>query len=340
MKRQNNNSLPVSFIRKIKVENLSAPVRLDIYCAEKISELTRSQLKSGLKSLSVNSQKAKLSRAVNNGDLIEINWQNPVPMYAEPENIPLKIIYEDENIIAVNKNEGMVTHPAGGNWKGTLVNALNYYRTFNSSYNDEFKTVLNRLSEKKSLGINYNDTVSEKDLYRIGIVHRLDKKTSGIIITARNFKTEVFLKECFKKRLVKKYYLAIIKGCPKNKSGKVKTSVFRSKADRKKFKTSADLSCGKPALSAYKILKTNGEYSLAVFRIFTGRTHQIRLHSKFLGCPVLGDKIYGKKNTADFGDKLFLHSYKLVLNLNNSKKEFKAPLPYYFKKAMQFFFNE
>ena len=183
----------------------------------------------------------------------------------------------------------------------------------------------------------------------MGIVHRLDKETSGLIITARNLKTEKLLKSFFKKRAVKKYYLAVLDGVPPKTKGRIKTCVFRSSSDRRKFSVSADLSKGKIALSAYKVLKSDGKMSLVLFRIYTGRTHQIRLHAKFMGCPVAGDKIYGKKKTGlvkkaglekktgleKSGMPLMLHAYKLIIpDTVNSKKEFKAPIPNDFKQIL------
>lgn len=341
-----NKSVPFKSIsEKFKVEGLESPCRIDVYCTEKLKHLSRSQLKTGLKSLYVNSQKAKLSRNVQNGDLIELVWDNPIPEYAHPQKLPLNIIYEDENIIVINKERGMVTHPAGGNWDGTLVNALNYYRLYDSEIRDEFAESLNKLLREEV------KTVENLpfDPYRMGIVHRLDKETTGLIITARNLKTEKLLKSFFKKRAVKKYYLAVLDGIPPKNKGKIKTSVFRSSSDRKKFSVSADLSKGKIALSAYKVLKSNGKMSLVLFRIFTGRTHQIRLHAKFMGCPVAGDKIYGKKKTGfdkktglvkkagleKAGMPLMLHAYKLIIPDGlNSKKEFKAPIPNDFKQIL------
>ena len=336
-----------SISEKFKVEGLVSPCRIDVYCTEKLKRLSRSQLKTGLKSLYVNSQKAKLSRNVQNGDLIELVWDNPIPEYAHPQKLPLNIIYEDENIIVVNKERGMVTHPAGGNWDNTLVNALNYYRLYDSEIKDEFAESLNSLLSEEGNLKNIEDFFL--DPYRMGIVHRLDKETSGLIITARNLKTEKLLKSFFKKRVVKKYYLAVLDGVPPKTKGRIKTSVFRSKTDRKKFSVSADLSKGKIAISAYKVLKSNGKMSLVLFRIYTGRTHQIRLHAKFMGCPVSGDKVYGKKKIV-FDKKtslvkktglektalpLMLHAYKLVIpEGSNSKKEFKAPIPNDFKQIL------
>lgn len=337
-----NKSVPFKSIsEKFKVEGLVSPCRIDVYCTERLKNLSRSQLKTGLKSLYVNSQKAKLSRNVQNGDLIELVWDNPIPEYAHPQKLPLNIIYEDENIIVVNKERGMVTHPAGGNWDNTLVNALNYYRLYDSEIKDEFAVKLNKLlSEKGGLK---NIEKFFLDPYRMGIVHRLDKETSGLIITARNLKTEKLLKSFFKKRAVKKYYLAVLDGVPPKNKGRIKTCIFRSSSDRKKFSVSADLSKGKIALSAYKVLKSNGKMSLVLFRIYTGRTHQIRLHAKFMGCPVAGDKVYGKKKTGlnkktgleKTDMPLMLHAYKLIIpDALNSKKEFKAPIPKDFKQIL------
>lgn len=329
-----NKSVPCrSISEKFKVEGLVSPCRIDVYCTETLKNLSRSQLKTGLKSLYVNSQKAKLSRNVQNGDLIELVWDNPIPEYAHPQKLPLNIIYEDENIIVVNKERGMVTHPAGGNWDGTLVNALNYYRLYDSRIKDEFAVELNKLLSGKVKNI---EKLSLEP-YRMGIVHRLDKETSGLIITARNLKTEKLLKSFFKKRAVKKYYLAVLDGVPPKNKGRIKTSVFRSSSDRKKFSVSADLSKGKIAFSAYKVLKSDGKMSLVLFRIYTGRTHQIRLHAKFMGCPVAGDKVYGKKKTGleKTGMPLMLHAYKLIIpDTVNSKKEFKAPIPNDFKQIL------
>ena len=330
-----NKSVPFKSIsEKFKVDGLESPCRIDVYCTERLKKLSRSQLKTGLKSLSVNSQKAKLSRNVQNGDLIELVWDNPIPEYAHPQKLMLNIIYEDENIIVINKERGMVSHPAGGNWDNTLVNALNYYRLYDSEIRDEFAESLNSLLSEEGNLKNIEDFFL--DPYRMGIVHRLDKETSGLIITARNLKTEKLLKSFFKKRAVKKYYLAVLDGVPP-KMGRIKTSVFRSSSDRKKFSVSADLTKGKIALSAYKVLKSNGKMSLVLFGIYTGRTHQIRLHAKFMGCPVAGDKVYGKKKTGleKSGMPLMLHAYKLIIPDGlNSKKEFKAPIPNDFKQIL------
>ncbi len=257
------------FAEKIEVQNLSAPMRADVFCCKVLKEISRSKLKNGLQEFKINSAEKKLSALVNNGDVIELKWKNPIPKFAEPEKINLNIIYEDENIIALNKKAGTVTHPAAGNWSGTLVNALNYYRCFESKIQDEFSILTkNRIAKIKTAKTKTKNNTAQSqtenadsELYRLGIVHRLDKDTSGVIITARNFKTQKILKAEFKRRNVKKYYCAILDGVPKQKQGKIKTYIFRSEKNRKKFDCSAEIKKGKTAktaLSAYKVLKTNG----------------------------------------------------------------------------------
>ncbi len=323
----------IKMTKTIIVSGLDSPQRVDIVTCQNLDGISRSKLKTGLKKLLVNSKKKKLSSFVNNGDIIELNWEDPVPKFAEPEKLKLNIIYEDENLIVLNKRSGMVTHPASGNWSGTLVNALNYYRLYNSKIKDDFSSIIKQIVENNSTKDDEsNYELKIEDLYRLGIVHRLDKDTSGLIITARNLKTQELLKQTFKKRSLKKYYLAILNGVPAQNTGRIKTSVFRSPKNRKKFDYSLDLKKGKVAISSYKVLKSNSNYSLVAFRIFTGRTHQIRLHAKALNCPVLGDKLYGKKN--DKEEFLMLHAYKLILQ-EPFDKSFKAKLPKHFKTAMK-----
>ena len=163
-------------------------------------------------------------------------------------------------------------------------------------------------------------------LLRIGIVHRLDKDTSGILITARSAEAEAFLKNEFKLRRTEKYYLAILNGVPKTKTGMIETSVFRDEHSRIRFAASADLSKGKYARSRYKVLRVYGQYALALFKIDTGRTHQIRLHARFIGCPIVGDPLYGNKAARDKGATwkaygLMLHAYRLCVTLPSTQKK-------------------
>ena len=199
----------------IEVKDLESPQRLDVYVSQNTQNFTRSRLKNGVEKILVNDKNAKLSAKVSNGDKIFIQWEDPIPQDITPENIPLEILYEDENVTVVNKKQGMVTHPACGNWTGTLVHALLYHWG-------------NSIPEK-------NDFENPSGKHRRGIVHRLDKDTSGIIICAKNYEAEEWLQNQFKERRVKKEYIAIVKGIPKEKSGSVKVQMIRDSKNRKKI---------------------------------------------------------------------------------------------------------
>ncbi|MCR5698393.1 MAG: RluA family pseudouridine synthase, partial [Treponemataceae bacterium] len=239
---------------KITVQNLENPVRLDQYVSKTCPEISRSRLKNGTKSILLNQKESKLSSKVKNDDEIFILWEDPVPKEIEAEDIPLDILYEDDNVCVLNKKQGMVTHPGCGNWKGTLVNALMYHWKIQ---NFEF---------------NEKDSQKQKAI-RKGIVHRLDKDTSGTIITAKNIDTEIYLQEQFAKRRVKKEYILICNGVPKEKEGNVKVNMIRDPKNRKRFTTTSDHERGKFSHTVYKCLCSYGPYSLIRCRLKTGRTH-------------------------------------------------------------------
>lgn len=298
----------------IEVKNLESGQRLDTYVSKNLESFSRSRLKNGVEKILLNDKIAKLSAKVNNGDKIYIQWQDPIPEALIPENIPLEILYEDENVTVVNKKQGMVTHPACGNWSGTLVHALLYHWGMTES----------KLDEKAGN-------------HRRGIVHRLDKDTSGIIICAKNFNSEEWLQNQFKDRRVKKEYIAIVKGVPKEKSGSVKINMIRDSKNRKKFTTTDDSSKGKFSHTVYRCIATYGNYSLMKLKLKTGRTHQIRVHMKYLGCPILGDPIYGTKDSLFDSATLMLHSKTLGIRLpqNEDFTTFDSTVPIRFKKVMQ-----
>ena len=297
----------------IEVKDLESSQRLDTYVSKNLEKFSRSRLKNGVEKILLNDKIAKLSAKVNNGDKIYIQWQDPIPEALIPENIPLEILYEDENVTVVNKKQGMVTHPACGNWSGTLVHALLYHWGITES----------KLDEKAGN-------------HRRGIVHRLDKDTSGIIICAKNFNSEEWLQNQFKDRRVKKEYIAIVKGVPKEKSGSVKINMIRDSKNRKKFTTTDDSSKGKFSHTVYRCIATYGNYSLMKLKLKTGRTHQIRVHMKYLGCPILGDPIYGTKDSLFDSATLMLHSKSLGIRLpqNSEFTTFDSSVPIRFKKVM------
>ena len=294
--------------------------RLDVYISKLEPDMNRSKLKASAQEILLNGKNAKLSSKVKARDKIEVFWLDSVPEYIEPENIPLNIIYEDKNVTIVNKVQGMVTHPACGNWNGTLVNALMYHWNMSS---------IKQLKEGGQNEINKQR--------RPGIVHRLDKDTSGIIITAKNRETEEYLGRQFKDRLLQKEYICIVQGRPPASSGDIKTQIFRDPKNRKKFKADPLVKDGKAARSIYHCIASYGPYSIIRVRIKTGRTHQIRVHMRYIGCPILGDSIYGKKDSLFPDATLMLHSRQLILKLPDSEKyhRFKASIPLRFKKTVK-----
>lgn len=273
-------------------------LRLDKFIASLPNGMNRSKLKSGVAEILVNGKNAKLSQKVKSGDRIDVQWEENVPDNIEAENIPLEIIYEDENVTVVNKKQGMVTHPACGNWNGTLVNALLFH-----------------WGREPILQLKEGSNAEILERRRPGIVHRLDKETSGIIITAKNRDAEEFLQKQFKEKSLQKEYVLICAGRPPQKSGDIKTQIIRDPKNRRRFKAVENTEEGKFARTLYHCVACYGNYSLMRVRIKTGRTHQIRVHMKFLGCPILGDSIYGKPDSNFPDATLMLHSAQLKIRL-------------------------
>jgi 23S rRNA pseudouridine1911/1915/1917 synthase len=296
-------------IRLTVEDEYSGGIRLDRYCASRPGAITRSRLKNGAIDIRVNDQKAKLSRIVRNGDRIVISWEDSGTEDIFPENIPLDILYEDGDITVIDKCQGMVTHPGAGNWSGTLVHALLWHWKRESPVGNP----------------------------RPGIVHRLDRDTSGVIITARNPETEAYLQGEFRHRRVRKTYIAILAGTPKNPEGEVKTHLIRDPKNRKRFTWTDNPERGKFSHTSYRVVKRYGPYSLVVFSLHTGRTHQLRVHSKLLGCPILGDPVYGKKDRLFPDATLMLHARTLLICLPGDEKatRFSAAVPLRFRMAIK-----
>lgn len=296
-------------------------IRLDKYIASLPNGMNRSKLKSGIVCIQVNGKKQKISCQVKANDIIDIQWEENVPDNIEPENIPLDIIYEDENVCIVNKKQGMVTHPAAGNWKGTLVNALLYHWGRESIPELKEGQVSKILSNR-----------------RPGIVHRLDKETSGIIITAKNHDTEEFLSAQFRNHSsIVKEYIAICIGRPQHQHGIIQTNIIRDPKERKRFKAVVGTEEGKPAESYYECISCYGEYSLMKIRINTGRTHQIRVHMKYLNCPILGDGIYAHQDKKFPKATLMLNARLLKIKIPGKEELsiFKSPTPERFIEVMK-----
>lgn len=246
----------------------------------------------------------KCGHSLKKGDAVTLDIPDPIEKI-EKKDIPVEILYEDDDIAVINKPQGLTVHPAGGNYTDTLVNAL------------MFK--LDRLS-----GINGE--------IRPGIVHRLDKDTSGVMVVAKNDAAHLRLSEQIANRTVKKEYLALLEGNLKDDAGTVITKIGRSPKNRKLM---AVLPEGREAITDYKVITRFDDNCLALFNIRTGRTHQIRVHAKYLGHPVVGDKSYGyKKQKFELKGQL-LHAYRLTFAHPSSGKimTFVAPVPDYFVKV-------
>ncbi len=252
-----------------KIDPIFAGKRLDVYLASVLKGFTRARLQKLIAdgNVLVNGLAVKSARKVKTNDEIKVHVPPPAVHHAVPEDIPLDVLYEDGDIIVVNKPADMGVHPAAGNWQGTLVNAL-----------------LARCRDLSGVG----------GELKPGIVHRLDKGTTGVIVAAKNDRSHLSLTRQFKARSIKKVYRALVFGSPKRDSGVIDTPIGRSVGDRKKF--SARTRKGRSALTEWRVVKRFGsDVALLEINLHTGRTHQIRVHFAEAGHPLVGDTVYGSK---------------------------------------------
>lgn len=292
---------------EIKAVAESGGTRLDVFVAEK-AECTRSHAKNLIEegNVTVNGTKAAKSGALlKAGDVVVIVNPAPKELDLSPQDIPIEIVWQDEDFAVVNKPQGMVVHPAPGAYDNTLVNAL-----------------LFKLSSLS--GIN--------GVARPGIVHRLDKDTSGLLVVAKNDFAHISLQKQIAEKSAKRYYYALVDGVVQKDSGEIRNFLARSTADRKKYAVAKD---GRLAITLYKVVKRYSAYTLIEYELKTGRTHQIRVHSRYIGHPVVGDRTYGGSDAFGLNGQL-LHAYKLVLThpRTGEKMTFTAPLPDYFQNVL------
>lgn len=255
---------------RIVVDPLQKPMRLDKFISGKLpSYITRSQIQKLLKGgkILVDGNVAKASHPISPGEEITIDYEIMGDVEIYPENIPLDIVYEDEFILVLNKQPGLIVHPGAGNATGTLVNALKYH---------------------------CSDLSNENGPLRPGIVHRLDKDTSGLMVAAKDNRVHTSMMRQFSKRTISKYYLALVWGHFEEKQGEIDQPIGRSSRNRKKF---AVVEGGKPSLTRYEVLEEFEFLSLLKVKLETGRTHQIRVHFSHVNHPVFGDPFYGGRNT-------------------------------------------
>lgn len=292
-----------------KAESIDKDKRLDIFLLEKLKEFSRSHIKNlidGGKVL-LNGKKVKAGEKLSKDDLIEIEEIKPIEVQTKPEDIPIEIVYEDEDLAVVNKPQGMVVHAGAGNINGTLVNAL--------------------LFKLKNLsGINGK--------LRPGIVHRLDKNTSGLLLIAKNDFAHNSLAKQISEKTCKRNYIALLQGNLNQDSGTIITNIARDKKHRTLMSVCPENE-GKIAITDYKVLKHYNGYTLVEFSLKTGRTHQIRVHaSRVLHRPIVGDKEY---NPSTKIDGQLLHAYKIEFSQprTNKRIEISISLPKYFEDILK-----
>jgi 23S rRNA pseudouridine1911/1915/1917 synthase len=280
------------------------PERLDKFLVGQLQEFSRTRIQGLITDgfVEVNGRAAKKAgQTLESGFNVTVRVPPPTPTDLVAEDIPLDIVFENEDLIVVNKPAGMVVHPAAGHASGTLVNAVLGY-------------------EPDIEGIGGEE--------RPGVVHRLDKETSGLILLAKNERAHRWLQDQFRLRSVEKIYLALVDGKPPTPSGRVEAHIGRDPSHRKRMAIVSE-SRGREAISEYRTVESFREHTLLEFHPLTGRTHQIRLHCAFLGCPIVGDEVYGRKKTSLVIDRHFLHAYRLKIILPGEKetRTFEAPLP-------------
>ena len=285
-------------------------LRLDAFISKKDMELSRTTVQRLLEEekITVNGNIQKASYKVKNTDKIEIEVELPKEVSLEAQDIPIEIIYEDKNIIVVNKPKGLVVHPANGNPDGTLVNAIMAI----------CKDSLSGIGGER----------------RPGIVHRLDKNTSGLLIVAKNDKAHINMCEQIKNRQVKKTYIALVRGVISENEATINMPIGRSQSDRKKMAVNKN---GKEAITHFKVLKRYDKYTLLEVKIETGRTHQIRVHLSHIGYPIIGDSTYSNgKNEWEIEGQC-LHAMRLEFKHPITEKNLvlEAPLPEYFENVLQ-----
>ncbi|MEG0074518.1 MAG: RluA family pseudouridine synthase [Eubacterium sp.] len=295
-------------IKNYDVQNENEGTRLDTFCAATESTLSRGHIKNLLhdKKITVNGAVKKASYKLKEGEKIVIEIPDPVESTISPENIPLDIVYEDEDVIIVNKPKGMVVHPAPGSPSGTLVNALMFHTKHLSSINGVF---------------------------RPGIIHRIDKDTSGLLMVAKNDTAHHHLVEQLKAHTITRQYKALVKGIVENNKGTIDMPIGRHPKDRIKMAVVKENS--KEAITHFEVIKRYVEgYTLMQFRLETGRTHQIRVHMQAIGHPIAGDPVYkgDKKNPFETqGQCLHAELLGFIHPRTGKYVEFRVDVPEEFK---------
>lgn len=284
------------------VEDSGKGQRLDHYLQGKLPEFSRSRLQEWVKAgrVQVDGAASKASLVLKGGERVAVEPMERPPLRAAAEDLPLAVLYQDDDVVVVNKAAGVVVHAGAGQHTGTLVNALlHHFGQLSTAGGDE----------------------------RPGIVHRLDKETSGVLVVARTDAAHRSLSDQFATREVDKIYLAVVQGLPKTDSGRIEKPITRDPVHRTKM--TCRLETGRHALTDWKVLRRFSKHALVEVKIGTGRTHQIRVHLSSLGLPILGDRLYGARATDLLTDRFFLHAARLGFRSpgTGGRVTVEAPLP-------------
>jgi len=298
-------------IEEIKLISEENGSRIDAWLSKRLEKYSRSYIQKLINDgmVSVNGSVVKANYKVRINDEISVKIPEPEVLDIVPENIDIPVLYEDEHVLVVNKPKGMVVHPAAGNYSGTLVNALMDYCGDNLS--------------------------SINGVIRPGIVHRIDKDTSGVLVVAKSNEAHEKLSSMLKVHDINRVYVAVVHGVIREESGKIDAPIGRHPVDRKKM--AVNTKNGRRAVTYFKVLERFKDATLVEARLETGRTHQIRVHMSYIGYPIIGDTVYGrKKDKYDLGGQA-LHAKLLgfVHPITNEYMEFEAELPDYFKKLLE-----
>lgn len=292
------------------VDEINKGKRLDSYISDNMDKISRSFAQKLIENqqVTINGKNEKASYKVCVGDKVQVDVPEAQDTKLKAQDIPVEVVYEDKDIIVVNKPKGMVVHPANGNPDGTLVNAI--------------------------LAMCKDSLSGIGGEIRPGIVHRLDKDTSGLLIIAKNDEAHVKMSKQIQDRLVTKKYIALVKGVVKDDEATIDMPIARSKVDRKKMAVDKD---GKQAVTHFKVIKRYKGYTLLEIKIDTGRTHQIRVHMAKIGYPVVGDMVYsnGKNEFGVEGQMLHAKSLEFSHPITGKKMHLEAQLPEYFKKVLE-----
>lgn len=293
---------------RIEVENLEKNERIDKYLSSKLDDnFSRAKIQKLIDEelILVNDKVIKSSYKVSNGDVILITDKEE-DMSVKPEKMDIDIVYEDDDVMVINKKSGVVVHPAPGNYSGTLVNGLMYLSKDLSHVNGEF---------------------------RPGIVHRIDKDTSGLLIVAKNDKAHRILAEELKEKKIKRKYIALVSGVINHDVGEIDAPIGRDPSDRKKMCVTSTNS--KDAITHFRVLERYKNASLIECELETGRTHQIRVHMKYINHPVINDPVYGKNNHGEFGQ--LLHAKEITFTHPTTKEimTFSCEVPEEFNKILE-----